>query len=342
MFGLADTSRYWYLKVREELCKLGARTSQFDQGLFTFRNQTEIVGIVILFVDDIICAGKPHFTNIINKFKNTFHVGTENSHAFTYVGINIKQNEDISITIDQQSYKNNINIPLNRKQVSKPERKLTENEKSLSRSAIKQVNWLANISRPEISFHVSHISSKIVDATISDIKETSKIIKFLKENKNHITFPSLHLESTKIVMFSDASFNNLSDGYSQGGDIVFIADKFNMSCPISWKSTKVRRVAKSTLAAETLAFTEGADTSCFINQLGEELSLIPPTSQITTYTDNKFLHDSANTTSQISDRRLRVEMSIVREIKERGEIDLQWINKKRHCRLSDQEGSIMY
>ena len=130
-------------------------------------------------------------------------------------------------------------------------------------------------------------------------------------------------------MFSDASFNNLSDGYSKGGHIVVLADKCNISCSVWWKSTKVRRVARSTLVAETLEFTEGADTACFINQLGEELSLIPPTSQITTYTDNKSLHDSADTTIQISNRRLRVEMSVIREMKERGEIDLQWINKER-------------
>lgn len=56
------------------------------------------------------------------------------------------------------------------------------------------------------------------------------IIKFVKENKKHITFSSLYLENAKIIMFSDASFNNLPDGYSQGGHIVFIVDKFNMSC----------------------------------------------------------------------------------------------------------------
>ena len=68
-------------------------------------------------------------------------------------------------------------------------------------------------------------------------------------------------------MFSGASFNNFPDGYSQGGHIVFIAGEFNMSCPVSWKFLKVCRVARSTLAAETLAFTEGADTACFISQL---------------------------------------------------------------------------
>ena len=139
-----------------------------------------------------------------------------------------------SITIGQPSYTDSINIiPLNREQVSNPQQKLTENEKSLLRSAIGQLNWLANISIPEISFQVSNISSKVEDATTSDIKETNKINKFVKENKNHITFPSLQLESTKIVMFSHAGFNNLYDGYSQVEHIVFIADKFNMSCPVS-------------------------------------------------------------------------------------------------------------
>ena len=63
-----------------------------------------------------------------------------------------------------------------------------------------------------------------------------QMIKFVNENKNLITFLSLHLESTEVVMFSDA---NLSDSCSHGGHIVFISDKFNMPCPHLWKSTKV-------------------------------------------------------------------------------------------------------
>ena len=34
IYGLADASRYWYLKVREELCKLGAKHSKLDRGIF--------------------------------------------------------------------------------------------------------------------------------------------------------------------------------------------------------------------------------------------------------------------------------------------------------------------
>ena len=102
-----------------------------------------------------------------------------------------------------------------------------------------------------------------------------------------------------------------------------------MSCPVSWKSAKVQGVAISTLATEQLAFTEDADTACFVNKLGEELSLIPPTSQTTTFTNNKSFNNSAYTASQISDCRLHIEMFVIREIKERVEMDLQWRNRER-------------
>ena len=108
-----------------------------------------------------------------------------------------------------------------------------------------------------------------------------------------------------------------------------------------WKSIKACCVARSTLAAETLAFTKGADTACFINPLGEEL-LIPPTSQITTYTNNKSLHDSANIVSQISGYRLSLRNACYqRDKRRRGNRLIMDKQRKADCRLSYQEGSIM-
>ena len=79
----------------------------------------------------MIETGKPNFTNIINKFENIFHKGTYNRQIFKYLGVNVKQNEDLSITVDQQSYTDSINfIPLNRKNFSNSQRKSNGNKKS--------------------------------------------------------------------------------------------------------------------------------------------------------------------------------------------------------------------
>ena len=330
VYGLADAPRYWYLKVREELCKLGGKPSKLDQGIFYFQDNQDIIGVIVLFVDDFLWAGTPTFRNLIEKFKSIFRFGIESQEKFTYIGINLQQTSDNEIILDQFTYIDNLHvIPLNKEQINNPHRKVTDEERSCIRSAVGQLNWLANISCPEISFQVSMISSRIKDATVSDIKETNKLIKHVKENKNFIKFPSLHRPSTKVVMFADASFNNLSDGSSQGGYIVLLVDKDNRCCPISWKSNKVRRIARSTLAAETLAFTDGCDAANFVHQLAQEATLVPQTSTILTFTDNKSLYESANTTSLIADRRLRVELSAIREMQERGEITIQWINKEK-------------
>ena len=63
-----------------------------------------------------------------------------------------------------------------------PKRKLNEQKTSKLGSTIGQLNWLANITRPDVSYQVPNTSSKIKEATIKAIEEINKII--VKENKS--------------------------------------------------------------------------------------------------------------------------------------------------------------
>ena len=53
MYGLADASRYWYLRVKGELIKLGANVSSVDPYLFYWKEHYNLVGILTCHVDDI-------------------------------------------------------------------------------------------------------------------------------------------------------------------------------------------------------------------------------------------------------------------------------------------------
>ena len=57
-----------------------------------------------------------------------------------------------------------------------------------------------------------------------------------------------------------------------------LTDINQRSCPISWKSTKERSLARSILAVETFALTNRIDSTFFISHLVQEASLIEPTS----------------------------------------------------------------
>ena len=119
---------------------------------------------------------------------------------------------------------------------------------------------------------------------------------------------------------------------SQGGYIIFLCDKFSKSVPLAWNSTRLKRVTRSTLAAETLALTDGCDTTFFIANLITDIGLYK-TIPITALTDNQSLNDTIKTTKPTLDRRLRVEISALREMCDKNEINIHWISKQHQ--LSD-------
>ena len=62
----------------------------------------------------------------------------------------------------------------------------------------------------------------------------------------------------KLIIHSDESYANLEDESSKSGMFNFLKGKNNLLAPIFWQSRKIQRLTRSTLAAETLAFTNGA------------------------------------------------------------------------------------
>lgn len=330
VYGLADASRYWYLKFREELIKLGATPCSLDQGIFMWYNKNgQLSGIAICFVDDVIWAGDDEFNSVIMSLRSIFHIGTENHSSFPFLGVNLKQLDDFSIEADQYDFIENISfIPITPEMKANVKQQIDENNRKLLRTALGQLNWIAGMTRPEISFYTCQISTHIKNATIAELLTTNKVIKFVKNSKGFIKFPKLDLKRLSVSAFTDASWNNLPNGGSQGGQIIFLKDANNSVSPIIWNSNRIKRVARSTLAAESLSLLEGCDSAFYISQL--VTSILKPNEKIpvTAITDSDSLLETSATTKLVLDRRLRVEISAIREMCERDEIRLIWVDKK--------------
>ena len=76
-----------------------------------------------------------------------------------------------------------------------------------------------------------------------------------------------HISSCNIVIYSDASLVNLRDGGSQGGFLVFLEGENKKFSLVYWQLSKVKRVVKSTLAAECFAELEGAEMAFVIRSV---------------------------------------------------------------------------
>ena len=111
----------------------------------------------------------------------------------------------------------------------------------------------------------------------------------------------------------DASFNNLPDGGSQGGHIIFLTDIHNKCCSLIWNSSKAKRVVNSTIAVETLALNEGCETAMYLSQYLEKFSIWSTYQSSGSQITNCFIMSL----TLITDRLLWVEIAIIRHLCER-------------------------
>ena len=81
---------------------------------------------------------------VIDNLEDTFIFGSEKTKAFTYLGMQAIQNDDFSLTINQNSYIDCISeISLSNERLKENNGLLCNKEKSSYRRATGQLNWVA-------------------------------------------------------------------------------------------------------------------------------------------------------------------------------------------------------
>ena len=154
----------------------------------------------------------------------------------------------------------------------------------------------------------------------------NKMIRKFWYEKFSLRFPDLGgSEHWRVACFVDASFNGGNDGCSHGGHIVFAANWVSGACSLlSWKSNKLKRVARSTLAAEAIACVDGIDHTLVIaNLIAEQRGHKIP---VVVFTDSASLVDTVYSSRNVLERRLRVDIAFLRELILEKSIDvLRWV-----------------
>ena len=314
VYGLCDAARSWYLRVKEELLQSGMVMSKLDQAMFLHFTHGSLSGVVCLHVDDMLWSGTEDFReNVIVHINEKFQIGSTETGTFKYVGVNIINTESF-IGVDQEHYIGTLQevaICTGRSRNDD----LTPDERSEYRSIVGQLNWVATQTRPDILFEVCLLSSRFESARIEDLMHANKVVRKVKANAVMLKFQNVQKNLISIECYSDASFGNLKDGGSQGGYVIFISDTDGNRCPVAWQSKRVRRVVKSTLAAETLAALDAAQAGVYIGTLLAEMLNIPVTAfPVKCYVDNRSLVEALYSTKAVDDKHLRINMAVLRDM----------------------------
>lgn len=103
--------------------------------------------------------------------------------------------------------------------------------------------------------------------------------------------------------------------------IVLIVGSHNRCAVVSWHAAKIKRVVRSSLAAEALSLQEGIEDGIYVRHLTETLlskqyGSIP----LHAVVDSKSLVECVHSTKLVDDRRLRLDIGAIRESLEKKEV----------------------
>ena len=180
---------------------------------------------------------------------------------------------------------------------------------------------MPNQTCPDISFNLSELSSSVNHATVEHILRANKVLKNAKIGSITLTFPCMkNLSQCKLVVSSDASYNNLENGGSQGSFCIYLQNSYGNLSLIMWQSKKTHCMVKSAMIAETLTLVDAAEASCWLSNLmsellyNQDLKIHLP---IACFTDSQQLYDSLHFICPVIDKSLRVEIGILQEMIEK-------------------------
>ena len=182
----------------------------------------------------------------------------------------------------------------------------------------------------------------------STVFEANKLLKFAKANADvGLSIEPLGpMSDWRLVTACDASFCSRADGTSQGGYFVLLAPKGILETGedvyhiLGWRSFKLPRVARSSLAAESQAAGCAADATEFACRYFEhllkphlklaDLLHVKSTLQPTMVTDAKSVYDSYHKESMSSvGKRSGLEIRVVKEQLQSLGGQLRWVSSER-------------
>ena len=246
---------------------------------------------------------------------------------------------------------NSTSMSLNKIDVSKadetkPERLLNSKEHTQFRGGVGSLGWFVDHWCPQLSFQLAELRRKQASPTVQDLLKLNKVIRAAKVIESKIKIRSIPVEHLRFMGVHDAAHANLEGGASQQGHLVLAVRASITNCRVpvsvlSWQSKKIKRVVRSSLAAETCSMSTCQEHLDWMRTMWEQMTrgdfVLENYEQFLTarpsilVTDCKSLYDATHKEGAApasTDKRLAIELAIVKAKAVSGETDLRWIDAR--------------
>ena len=272
VYGLTAEPLEWYAQVNTVLEKLGAVRCDSDPCVWIVNDPEsgELVGIIGSHVDDFLIAGdkhSAHWKECHEALMAAFRWTPLERDSFKQCGVNITQEEDGSITQEQEEYLSGMTeVELSKERAAQLSNPVTDQERTELRALLGGLQWLVGQSRVDGAIDVNLLQSQVTTATVETILAANKVLRKLRQGPSKLfTKRTPDDEEINLVVWSDASWANRRDGKSTGGYLLGICGSNVLKglrghiSVVSWGTNKLKRVARSSMAAEMQALANAED-----------------------------------------------------------------------------------
>jgi hypothetical protein len=310
LYGLADSGDYCGRTLSNHLRKdLGMESTTGDPALFFKTIGNKLSGLCATYVDDTLQAGDQTFVKLSEQRQGRFQCQPREWNNVQFAGVEIETGEP-EIIVHQQRYISKL-MPLCKQATFKQFRSLRA-----------KLSWITQ-TRPDVSCAVA-LAAQVTEGRYHGdplvyINQLNRVIKHLKKVPDlPLRFPILDLSTLRLQVYSDASYANNADGSSQLGYIIFLADGNGACQPMFWSSHKSRRVTRSVLGSETMALADAFDMAHALKHDME--MIIKQKVPIVILTDSLSLFDVITRASITAEKRLMIDLCVVKQAYERSEV----------------------
>ena len=290
LYGLKQSGMEWYKKIKGILISMGLRPSHADPCLFINQEMEIYVG---LYVDDLaIWARKQEDLDKFKRDLNSQVEVRELGEISDFLSLRIQKFNDQCISIDQTVYIEKILDEFGLSEAKGTHNPVSGNlfNQSLEedgdanqetyRRAIGMLLYVANGTRPDISFAVSYLSQFLSAPKRKHEAAVRHLMRYLKHTRDYCLV--YRKTGNQIKVFSDADFaNNKSDRKSFSGLVILLA-----SGPIEWRCKKQTVVATSTKHAEYIAMAVATQECLWLKNVLLDLGFSNKYDQPCIFADN--------------------------------------------------------
>jgi hypothetical protein len=225
-------------------------------------------------VDDFFWGGTQHFEDtVIAGIGKLVTVGSTESGTFRYAGMEVVPHgtpgtPGYYIELALKEYTAGITPIIIPDTLDHGER-ISEELIGELRRIIGELLWVSTHTRPDVLVDVSLLGRQVASPSLNSLITANKVLR--KTQSKHVPLRFVPLGPNRTVkVFTDSAWANTGDGGTQGGYTVFLHDGKRANL-VGYQSRRLKRVAKSTLAGETMALVDGVDEGLCLAYLHDEL-----------------------------------------------------------------------